>query len=154
MAEGLQLHDVVSSSDNGKRISCVLVVLTLLKKIDEKLEACDKDPNEYMQLFSMLYLRPEFDCNPPKSTDWNYVMHSFIPAAEQQNVANTLVHFVNRVLKSSMCHEVEWIYVVPLIHFLKKRVDPLQLPGVTFMWKDPDVDLLPVKYRNSFSAVR
>ena len=154
MAEGLQIHSVESSSDNGKRISCVLVLLTLLKKIDDKLGDCDKDPNEYMLLFSMLYLTPEFDSTPPKLTDLNIVMSSFIPEPQQQEVADTLVHFVNKVLKTTCCEEVDWTYVVPWIHFLKKKVKPLQRPGASFVWNDPDVHLVSVRNRSSFSAER
>ena len=127
--------------DNGRRICCVLIILYLLKRIENQLQSSDKNNNDYYFLFSMLLLKPNDE--PRRCTDLSYV-RTFISAHGHKAVADLLLHFVNRVLSSNNLQRMEWIFVIPLVHFLKDKTKPFADPALhskNIEWLDKDIDL-------------
>lgn len=146
-----------SLSDNGRRMSCSLVILGLLRKVLNNLEEQDKSPEDYLFFFSMLYFMPRQE--PMKNSADLSIVLSFIPSAEHSVMADVLVYFVNKVLEKgyTLCERLEWLYVIPLIHILKGQTKPFDDPTVILdeiKWMDDNVNLLLLKQQANFSASR
>lgn len=130
---------VDSSTTNGKRMCSILILLDLLHKLSE----CGKKdivlPDDITMLFQMLCFKPDSHNPPLKLEDLNYLL-SFIPDKYYMDVANVLVKFTNDILPSNNLKSIEWLYVVPLIHILKKKIQPFEHPAVTsreIRWNEP-----------------
>ena len=156
LAKKLSREDLVKKVyDNGKRIICVLIILHLLKRIEHQLQLIDKNRNDYYFLFSMLLLRPTVD--PPQCIDLSYV-RTFIPGNGQKDVAELLLHFIRLVLPYNTLKRMEWVYLVPLVHFLKSKTKPFAAPALhskDIEWLDKDIDLTSIiRKASSVSAKR
>lgn len=154
VARCLETKEFKSPSDNGKRVCSVLVILELLMKIDKKLErnqGIDRNISDHYYLFSMLYLISK----QPQDASLNF-FQSFIPDKENESVAKLLLKYMELVLPSCNLERIEWLYMVPLIHILKKRIKPFdKIIVASLKWKDPDIDMDCLKIRSSsLSAVR
>ena len=128
------LHAIVikSVTENGKRISLVLIVLNLFHKISQDIEF---DVNDINIMFSMLALRPDL----PKSTnfsDLNYVMN-FIPQLSWKHIADVLGFFINMLLPSNNLDNTDWVFVVPLMHALDEKLTSLEKVN----WRDDCFDI-------------
>ena len=114
----------------------VLVIVCILFKISDSV----KDSDIIAQLFSMLHLMPE---NVPNQIplDLKFIM-SFIPDQYYPDVATALIHFAKKLMLKNKLECV--VYVIPLIHFLKKKVLPCAKPEVKsdlIKWTDEDFEL-------------
>ena len=127
-----------SATENGKRISLVLIVLDLLHKISGQLQASDFAPDEIQILFSMLALRPDLS-KSGKCPDLNDVMN-FIPQNYRKHVAADMAYFVNRLLPSNHLESTEWVYLLPLMHALDGKVDRAAHSGKV-KWEDNQITL-------------
>ena len=115
----------------------VLVIMYILFKISDRVTPSSISSDNIAQLFSMLHLRPEKVSNqiPP---DLNFIM-GFIPDQYYPEVAKVLIHFA-----TIMQPKIDWVYVIPLIHILKKKVLPCAKPEVEsslIKWTDVDFKL-------------
>lgn len=127
---------VESSSQNGKRMSLVLIVLDLLFKILGHLHNSQIESFEINTLFSMLMLRPDLS-KAKKFPDLNDVIN-FIPQDYRKHIAGVLERFINRLLPSNHMEQTEWVYVVPLMHALDGKLDKATSSG-SIKWSDDRV---------------
>ena len=121
----------------------VLVIMYILFKISDQVTPSSISSDDIVQLFSMLHLRPENVPNqiPP---DLNFIM-TFIPDQYYPEVAKVLIHFTT-ILQAKL----EWVYAIPLIHILKKKILPFAKPEVkSDLIKWTDVDFKPNQSRMS-----
>lgn len=140
-----------SSSENGKRMCVVFIILHLLYKIRDHL-MIKKNEDLFYTLFKMLHLKPELS---PALTfpDLNFIM-SFIPDDHHKAVANFLVHFTNTMLPFIInnWNKPHWIYAIPIIHVLDGRIQSFDNPALTsneIIWKDNRVE---VQSQSSFKV--
>ena len=112
---------VKSSTENGKKMCLILIILDLLFKISRHLQTEEVEPSEINTLFSMLMLRPDLS-KAKKFPDLNYVTN-FIPQSYRKHIAEVLAHFIDIVLPSNHLEHTEWVYVMPLMHSLDGKLD-------------------------------
>ena len=134
---------IKTSSDNGKRVCSVLIVLDLLRKIYDKLLPSEKpNADEVIYIFSMLRLRP--DISSEKFPDLNFVTN-YIPQHYHERMAAVLNHFLVICLPTNNVKNADWISVIPLIHIFKKRIHPFDPPVIKtekIQWTDRDINLI------------
>lgn len=144
IANCLKLVEVNTSSDNGRKMCSVLVIINVLFIIRD----CSNlalSSSQISFLFSMLRLRPHLDHSQTlKFLDMDF-LRSFIPDQHHIEVAETLIHFTNLALPSGSASP-EWIFVLPLIHFFQKKihVHPFDSPALTsdtINWTDSSIKL-------------
>lgn len=106
-------------------------------------------------LFSMLRLRPKVEKSPPTCEDLR-LLKSMVPVSLQGKIANVLIEFINLVLPyRDVCMECQWLYVIPLVHVLKRPTLPFaSLYENEVKWMDKDIDLAIIKRNKSFAAQR
>lgn len=126
----LKSKDTSSSIDNGKRMCSVIILLHLLYRIIAQVpQNASRNINS---LLSMMRLRPEGKKVP---SDFDYIF-SFIPDEHIKRMSLIFRYFVNYALPSK---ELEWIHVVPLVHFFERSVKPYDPPALTLeyiTWMD------------------
>ena len=137
---GVEIH---SASDNGKRMCTVLIILVLLYKIEANIH-----PDDVIMVLSLLRLRPPEtrDVQVPKFLDLLLVMRS-IPEDFHAEMSAILSRFKNYVLYIAT-EELEWVYIIPLIHILSKQVKPLEELALTIsekiQWRDDSLPLYEI----------
>ena len=130
---------VKSSTENGKKMCLILIILDLLFKISrDHLQAEEVEPFEINTLFSMLMLRPDLS-KAKKIPDLNDVTN-FIPQNYRKHIAEVLAHFINIVLPSNHLEHTEWVYVMPLMHSLDGKLDRCTSSDAV-KWTDSHVKL-------------
>lgn len=128
-------------------MSSVLVVLFLLYKLsaDHLLRSNSINHNDVAMAFSMLHLKPNI--HHSTHNDLHFLL-TFIPATSHVIIANTLLKLVHGNMR--MLKNAEWLYIIPLIHVLKKRVNPFDRPalsGSDIRWLDQDIFMQGVSVR-------
>ncbi len=130
IADYLMSIEVKTPSTNGRRMCSALIILNLLRKISDHMHEKDLDPSEISLIFSMLYLKPEMHRPAPQCLDLEFLL-AYVPRSHHKALANVISFFIKRVLQSDHLKKPEWLYVIPLIHFFSKKVEPFDIPTVT-----------------------
>lgn len=144
IADHVKLVEVHNSTDNGRKMCCVLLILNVLFKISDCYHSEDIKSSQISLLFSMLRLRPHLDQSQAmKFLDLDF-LSSFIPDQHHIEVAKALVYFTKQVLPSGNTSP-EWIFVLPLIHFFQKKIHihPFDSPALTsekINWTDESIN--------------
>ena len=95
-------------------------------------------------LFSMLCLQP--DITKSSCTDLQF-LQSFIPDDIIKDAAKALVFFTNYILPYSLSR-LDWIHVIPLVHFFLGEVKPFDSPKLSskeIKWTDQHISLIRVQ---------
>lgn len=115
----------MTPSNNARRMCSVFVTVKLLSKLSHDKRNMVTD-SRIMELFSMLLLTPELPSCPEIS-----IVSDLISEDCQKNIASILVQFLNVNLPASNRRSAEWLYAIPLIHILEKRIKPFGRPALT-----------------------
>lgn len=138
IVKDLRSVDVHSPTDNGRRMRSVLVVLAVLFKASWLLIGSDTIRADEISLpFSMLRLYQE-----PRAADLTILMNSVSEKCYDE-VARVFAFFTKKMLPSSF-DMLQWVFVIPLIHFFRKKTKPFQDPALIskeIVWFDADIPL-------------
>ena len=88
----------------------------------------------------MLQLKCDLSQSVPKCLDWK-IISEIVPSTYHEKVSAALAFHINMVLPQHDC--VEWLYILPLIHLLKKKTDPFDNPIMTsenIQWTDNSIE--------------
>ena len=105
---------------------------------------------ELCSMFGLLCLAPyQLDTQQWKSEDLD-VLLNFVPEAAYDENATCLEEFTNFVIKERQLRGPQWLYVLPLIHIFRKKINPFEKPATTdIQWEDNKIKLSLAKYKSS-----
>lgn len=144
-----------TSSDNGRKMCSVLIILNVLFKTYRCFHRRDINAYDVSRLFSMLHLMPESYQSyraTKHSLDLNFLMR-YIPEDNYGEVAAALIFFVNLIVPVAV--RPEWVYVIPLIHIFDKTTQPFGNPQLTsgsISWTDKKIRLASIN-TNSLNEI-
>lgn len=132
-------HGVENSIQNGKIMASVLCILYLLHSIKKHLERSNRNDNAVIKLLSILRLQPYFSESVPKCLEWDTIV-KIVPTSCHEKIADVLESYINSLL--SQHNFMEWLYILPLIHLLKKKTTPFNNPVLnseSIQWTDSTI---------------
>ena len=84
----------------------------------------DGIPFEYIEkMFYLLYLRPDLECGT--CSDLDFVL-SLVPPANRKEVSDAIIGFSLQLSHNKLLNSPQWLYAIPLIHFLRGTSKPFQ----------------------------
>ena len=116
----------MSAENNGKRIATIIVIIICYYKLDSLDNVQMKiSSNDSAEMLEMLVLKPDIEANTCR--DFNFVESLLGPATSRDAIA------AFQFLCSSFAHvefvtKAQWLYALPLIHFLKGECKPFAEP--------------------------
>ena len=117
VADKLELIEIHSQEDNGKRMASALAVIVTL---DSLIPGAIKLQNVEHKLMEILFclLRPRPDCEKRTCHDLEFVFH-LAPNEDRKTIYEALNSFCMELShkKNLLCPS--WLYVLPLLHFLR-----------------------------------
>lgn len=122
-----ELHclTVANPFENGRRMSSVLTIICFLDTITPKYLKRDEIPlDNISQLLFMLRLMPDFHPRK-KCIDFDYVLSS-IPEKYRVKVHESVTGFAVHFIHKRLLNAPEWLYCLPLVHFLSGKSSPFQ----------------------------
>ena len=116
---------IVNARHNGRRMSSVMAIVCFLSKIiPDYLKKIDQIPHEYiLQMLSMFRFMP--DLQHETCVDFDYLRRS-IPNHYTTIALTALIGFVIHASSKVLFWQPEWLYSVPLVHFLAGASKPFQ----------------------------
>ena len=140
----LKEKQCATPEENGKRISAVSSIICCFHMLSPRPLlianiACDC----IADMMSMLTLQP--DSENRKCIDYDYVS-SLIP--QKMKVADAISRFCTQLLHKRSLRNPEWLYAIPLIHFLRGDSKPFQEPELNpekMKWEDKNLGLTVVR---------
>ena len=147
IAKHLKRIDVNSSTDSGRRMCVVLLIIVLLFKIQKFQDLINFD---YITLlFSMLHImrppeRPGVQ-QVPNFLDLAVIM-ARVPEDKLIQVSNALLFFNRQILPISS-DRLDWVYIIPLIHIFSKKVKISEKRTLLYNeieWKDENLQLFRI----------
>lgn len=146
---------IQSSEENGSRMASVITVICCFSNmIPSCLRIEHLEIDLIAVMLSMLVMMPDLPREQCK--DWN-VVSALIPKTSKQAVASNLFGFCTYLARNRNIIKPEWVYVIPLIHFLREQSVPFgnpQLDPEKIKWTDQHFDLGYVKSRTYSSSAR
>ena len=134
------------SHDNGKRMVSVLtVILCFYHLIPRYIKMIDIFNEDIVLLLSMLKLCP--DEEKKRCVDYEYVIRCFNHQVKK-SLTETVLQFCNELLHRTRFHHLEWLYAVPLLHFLQEVSHPfgtIELDTDKIKWGDKNLGLYDLK---------
>ena len=134
---------------HSDRMCSVLIIICLMHKLSTANHLQGAIPPEDISgLFSMLRLWP--DIAKSSCRDLQFLL-SFIPDNVIKYAAKALLFFTDHILPLS---RLDWIHVIPLIHFFLGEVKPFDPPKLSLQeikWIDQQIPLAKVKLFTTIS---
>ena len=113
---------VDNANDNGERMLSVLTIMFCFHEMIPKYARMDRIPADFIsELLSMLCLKPDNDAE--KCEDYEYLKKNNIPRSKAYMV---ILDFVMHLIKVRCWKAPEWLYSIPLLHFLSNVSKPFQ----------------------------
>lgn len=109
---------------NGNRILSAIVIMCCLNEMIPKcIKFDDITDHRISALLSMLCLMP--DTQSRKCADWDYLTN-LIPTSFRKTAYESVLAFINH-LSHTKCFDLpEWLFAVPIVHFLKEDCVPFE----------------------------
>ena len=155
--EKLQTSPSDAPEENGCRIASVIAVICCFYQlIPHHLKIEDIKLDHIAIILSMLALKPVMERK--KCIDFDFVRNLIDPNSRKQ-VAEAIGAFCMYLAHSRALQNPEWLYAVPLFHFLMKDSSPFQMPVMNpekMQWGDKNLGLTTVRskaYNKSFGYV-
>ena len=145
----------VTQEENGKRIAAVSTVIycfDMLIPRPLRIESINLD--RISDMMSMLTLQP--DTENQKCIDYEY-MSSLIPQNSRKKAADAISQFCRQLLHKRNLHSPQWLYAIPLIHFLREDCKPFQAPELNpekMKWEDKNLGLSVVRSQTHDKDIR
>jgi hypothetical protein len=142
--DDLHMKSVDTAEENGQRISSVLAIVSSIYSLTPKsLKLESFETSAIATILSMLYLKP----NPEERqcTDLDIVF-SLLPEKSRKTISEALCGLCTHLSSHKDLREPDWIYAIPLIHFLQKKSTPFDtLNPEKIVWENPHLGLKHVK---------
>lgn len=143
LIDELQLKPADTAEENGKRVASVLVIISSIHSLIPQLKFDNFEPSAIAALLSMLYLKP--DLEKQQYTDLEIVL-SILPENFRKPVSEALCGMCTHLSSSKDLREPDWVYAIPLIHFLQKKSIPFDtLNPENISWENPHLGLNHVR---------
>ena len=128
--------------DNAQRMASTITVMMCLSEVmpSPQLPWESLTVANYSLILSLFYPVP--DILSRKSLDLEILMKLIHP--EEERVAKLLISFCKHLAFTKHLRNPEWVYAIPLIHFLRKRSVPFgksEKIHDKILWDDSDLDL-------------
>lgn len=110
---------------NGRRMLSAIIVICCLHELTPKtIKHLSDIPSDLISaLLSLLCLMPDLDRR--KCADWNYLT-TFIPDSLRKKVSDAILAFVVHLSHTKYFDLPDWLFAVPIVHFLRKITTPFQ----------------------------
>ena len=132
--------------ENGRRIASVIAVICCFYQlIPHHLRIEDVKLNYIATILLMLALKPVV--KHKKCIDFDFVLDLIDPNS-RKSVAEAISGFCTHLAHSRTLHNPEWLYAVPLLHFLRKDSSPFQTAEMNpekMQWGDKNLNLTTVR---------
>lgn len=123
-----------SPISNGRRLISVIVIILCFEEIFANLENIPFET--IIQLVFMLRLRP--DVKHRTCDDWQFLkLH--IHDTHKKVIREAILHFVQQLSIKKHLLQNEWLFAVPLVHFLHEMSQPFQEEQHAIEWKAKNV---------------
>ena len=146
-----QLKELQCSSahENGMRIVSVLtVILCFCHLIPQHIEMSNIANEDIALLLSMLKLN--LDEEKKRCVDYEHVNRCMCSIDQQvkKSLTETVLQFCNELHHRTQFNHLEWLYAVPLLHFLQgvsRPFDKIELDADKIQWGDKNLGLSDLK---------
>lgn len=109
---------------NGKRISSVITILCCLHSMIPKSIKMDYiHPDRLDEVFCMFWLYA--DVQSKRCSDWE-IVNELIPGSFRKTAHESVLGFVIHSGHTKHFHRPEWLYAIPIVHFLGGAAKPFQ----------------------------
>ena len=137
-----------SALDNGKRISSVLsIIMCFHHLIPNHFKMSAFKGKDIADMLSMLILHPNVE--KKKCLDYDHVSKTIKPEMKK-TLTDAIVSFCNQLHHSTGLSQLQWLYAVPLLHFLQGVSQPFGKPELdpqNIQWSDPYLGLNTLRQR-------
>jgi hypothetical protein len=150
IVKALHKKKIGSAEDNAQRMASTVTVMMCLSEVMPSPQLPWESLNvaNYSLILSLLYPVP--DLISQKSLDLEILIKLIHP--EEERVAKLLISFCKHLAFTKHLRNPEWVYAIPLIHFLRKRSVPFgksEKIHSKILWDDPDLDLARLRRENT-----
>ena len=144
LIDDLQMKSVDTAEENGQRISSVLAIVSCIYSLTPtSLTLNSFHASAIATILSMLCLKP--DLEKRQHTDLDIVLN-LLPEKSRKATSEALCGMCTHLSSHKDLREPDWIYAVPLIHFLQKKSTPFEtLNPDKITWENPHLGLKHVK---------
>ena len=146
IAKALHKKTIQSAEDNAQRMASTITVILCLSEImpSPQLPWESLSVASYSLILSLLYPVP--DLISQRSLDLEILIKLIHP--EEVKVANLVISFCKHVAFTKHLRNPEWLYAIPLIHFMLGRSIPFEKPEKNcdkILWDDRDLELAKLR---------
>lgn len=141
----LQEQETKNAEDNGRRMASIITLVSAFYQLIPPLSIHSLDTGDIEAILYLLCLWP--DPEHSKCADLDVVL-SLIPGAQRKAVSDAIIGFCNHLLHQKLLNSPYWLFVVPLVHFLRGTSKPFQKPELDpqkMVWSDRSLGLNHVR---------
>ena len=142
IVEDLRTRPNNTPEENGRMIASVVAVIHCFYwLIPGHLKLENIKFENISMLLSMLALKPVIE--DKKCFDYDYVL-ALIDPKGRKRVAEAISNFCRHLAHYKTLQKPEWLYAVPLLHFLRNDSSPFQMPELNpekMQWGDENLGL-------------
>jgi len=127
IVEELHRTDINGSAlFNGRRICSVVTIICCLHRliISQELDKARVSFRSISQLMFMLRLMPELQHQ--RCIDWEHLQDSLLTQDCTSEVFDAIYYFVKHLSCEKLFDQYEWLFALPVLHFLKKYSKPFE----------------------------
>eukprot|EP00731_Ephydatia_muelleri_P016205 Em0009g629a len=125
----LKHTDISTAEENGHKvavgITLACVVNEMAQLVRGKLTICS--PELLSDVLETLKLMPDEETK--KCLDYDFVV-DILPSTFKNEAAEAICALANQLIQTKDIDQAEWLYCLPLVHFLKQRSKPFASPEV------------------------
>ena len=125
----LKHTDISTAEENGHKvavgITLACVVNEMAQLVRGKLTICS--PELLSDVLETLKLMPDEETK--KCLDYDFVV-DILPSTFKNEAAEAICALANQLIQTKDIDQAEWLYCLPLVHFLKQRSKPFASPDV------------------------
>ena len=145
IAKALHKKIIGSAEDNAQRMASTITIILCLREVmpSPQLPWESLSVSNCSLILSLLYPVPDLS---QKSLDLKILIKLIRP--EEVRVAKLLISFCKHMAFTKHLRNPEWLYAIPLIHFMLKRSIPFEKPEKNhdkILWDDPDLELVKLR---------
>ena len=145
-----KLHEMPCSSplQNGKRMASVLTIMLCFHNLIPRYINMDSfSVDEISLMVSMLRISP--DVEQRECFDYDYVSKMIQPQ-EKKYIADAILAFCNQLRHTTLFGKIQWLYAIPLLHFLQEVSRPFDSPELDphkMKWGDSSLGLYALRQK-------